>query len=485
MSERCRGKTDSICPVCMKRIPAVYIQRDGEVVMQKECPNHGRFQTTIWKGSSQDFSGWQESSAAGGDDLKDINACTMNCDGCRSHLSPACCVVLEVTQRCNMRCHFCLAASGGDKQETLSFADLTAAVDDLYSKGIRYLHLGGGEPTVREDLIDLISYISGKGFEYIQLNTNGLRLAEEPGYTKRLAEAGLSSVFLQFDGTSDEVWRKIRGRALCEIKEKAIEACDEAYLGVILVPALIPGINDLEIGKIIRFGLTHMPAVKGIHFQPVTYMGRVPFRPDAVQFTPDSVTDTDLFMPHMTIPEVLSAIEEQTEGLMKASDLYPSVADHPLCGFHGEFRFENGTLQSLARPDSGCCCGAGTICSEDAEESCSEITEECQCESEEERCCEEEEAAVERSRRHVRTRWTRKRPETDTADLSEGSLDRLLQELYDSSFSISGMAFQDAATLDVKRLMQCTLRIWHNGILMPFCMYHTVFSKQETDGKNP
>jgi len=197
-------------------------------------------------------------------------------------------------------------------------------------------------------------------------------------------------------------------------------------------------------------------------------MGRVPFRPDAVQFTPGSVTDTDLFMPHMTIPEVLSAIEEQTEGLMKASDLYPSVADHPLCGFHGEFRFENGTLQSLARPDSGCCCGAGAICSEDAEES----------------CCEEAEAAVERSRRHVRTRWTRKQPETDTADLSEGSLDRLLQELYDSSFSISGMAFQDAATLDVKRLMQCTLRIWHNGILMPFCMYHTVFSKQETDGKN-
>ena len=74
------------------------------------------------------------------------------------------------------------------------------------------IQLSGGEPTVREDLPEIIRLARSYGFGFVQINTNGLRLSEDPAYARQLREAGLSSVFLQFDGTRDEIYRKLRGR---------------------------------------------------------------------------------------------------------------------------------------------------------------------------------------------------------------------------------------------------------------------------------
>ena len=185
-----------------------------------------------------------------------------------------------------------------------------------------------------------------KGFEFIQLNTNGLRLAREPGYAAALRQAGLASVFLQFDGVDDAVYRALRGADLWEDKQRAVERCGEAGLGVVLVPTLAPGVNDNALGDILRFALSSGPHVRGVHFQPVSYFGRYPGTPD---------NDA-----RMTLPEIMRALEDQTRGLARVEHFRPPGCEHALCSFHGNYlRTAQGGLIPLGRPhESGCCAPA-------------------------------------------------------------------------------------------------------------------------------
>ena len=435
MKESVLQSTISVCPVCLRRIPARYVKKDAVIYMEKACPEHGFFATPVWRGEP-DFSEWQSHNTTVFDGPP---SCDMNCAACTEHLSPVCCVVLEITERCNLHCPYCLAGAGEAARETLSYEDICRMLDDLYEQGVRSLHLGGGEPTVRDDLLKITAYAAEKGFDYIQLNSNGVRIARETGYAQDLRQAGISSVFLQFDGTTDAIYRKTRGQALLALKEKAIAECDRAFLGTILVPTVVPGVNDGNIGDIVRFAVDRMPAVRGIHFQPVTYMGRIP--------------DEDS-RPHITLPELLRAIEEQTGGMIRVRDLYPSTADSSLCGFHGEFTKTNDGLEPLPQKETEGCCAC--CCS--SRQAVNELGEPLDLQG-----------AVARSQKHVRSRWCRY-----VGEESDDPFDVLLKELHDRDFSISAMAFQDTANLDLKRMMQCTLRVYRNGALAPFCLAHSV-----------
>lgn len=81
-------------------------------------------------------------------------------------------------------------------------------------------------------------------------------------------------MFLQFDGVSDDVYRTLRGQDMMEVKKKAVRNCSEAELGIALVPVIAPGVNDMQAGDILKFALDHMPFVRGVHFQPISYFGR-------------------------------------------------------------------------------------------------------------------------------------------------------------------------------------------------------------------
>ena len=121
-------------------------------------------------------------------------------------------------------------------------------LDGLYAQaGACHIQLSGGEPTLREDLDAIIRLCKEKGFPYIQLNTNGLRFAADPSLAKRLKEAGLTCVFLQFDGLDDATHRRLRAASLRMQKEAAVDACASAGLPVILVPTLARGINEHEL----------------------------------------------------------------------------------------------------------------------------------------------------------------------------------------------------------------------------------------------
>jgi uncharacterized radical SAM superfamily Fe-S cluster-containing enzyme len=166
--------------------------------------------------------------------------------------------------------------------------------------GKSLVQLSGGEPTTRADLPDIVRAARQAGAKYVQLNTNGVRLGSDPEYVKALADAGLSFVFMQFDGTDDSINVKLRNRPLLEAKKRAIENCAAFNLGVTLVPTLVRGVNTNNIGDIIRFAVNSSPAVRGVHFQPVSFFGRVPRLP----------SDDDRF----TLDELVHEISLQTGG---------------------------------------------------------------------------------------------------------------------------------------------------------------------------
>ena len=443
-------KTTSLCPVCLRRIPALRRFENGTWYQHKTCPEHGDFSTVVWRGS-EDMDAWigdlPESGAEEG--LR----CPDDCGLCEKHLRNTCCTLLEITDRCNMSCRFCFADPAAKPDPSLN--EIKTQIDEILRQtGGTLLQLSGGEPTVRDDLPEIIAYAKKAGCLYIQLNTNGLRLAGDPAYARTLAQAGLSFVFLQFDGVSNDVYRTLRGRSMLSIKEKVIRNCAYAHLGVTLVPVIVPQVNNEQIGDILRFAIAHSPTVRGVHFQPVSYFGRIPAIP----------TDAQRY----TLGELLDDIVHQTEGLIPRESLVPSACDHPLCGLHGDYIvMPGGNLEVLSQRGvkAECCCHAdpaeqnreyiGSRWQRSEESTCEELTQSC--------CCGEV------------------RP-VDDEETDIHSLDGFLKRKKSHGFTVTAMAFQDAGNLDFERLRQCSLHVFRDGKRIPFCAAY--LSKFEETGGN-
>ncbi|MDR1217230.1 MAG: radical SAM protein [Oscillospiraceae bacterium] len=423
-----RERTMSVCPVCLKRVDAEIVRRGDEYFMEKTCGEHGAFSTVVWRGESPAFEAWGEIKAP--EAAKASPDCPNSCGLCSGHLQKTCCALVEVTDRCNLRCPVCFAGSGGSVVHAdPSVAVLYARFRRLAAAGNTFVQLSGGEPTVRDDLPRIVAAAKAAGCEYVQLNTNGIRLGAEPKFTKALADAGLDFVFMQFDGTRDDIYVKLRGKPLLDLKTAAIAACADAYLGVTLVPTVAPGVNDGDIGDILRFAFKNSPAVRGVHFQPISYFGRYPNTPDNAD--------------RITLPEILRAIEAQTGGKVRVSDLLPSACDHPRCGFHGDFVVLPNALLKLTKKSSG----ASGACCDDAHL---------------------------KNRKFVARRWKRDRAAATgvaragtRADYAD--MDTFLDRVKSHGFTITCMAFQDAYNLDLGRLRRCSLHVFDGRRTVPFC----------------
>ncbi|MBP1764073.1 MAG: pqqE 1 [Firmicutes bacterium] len=434
------GETQSVCPECLQRIPAERVLRGNQVFLRKQCPEHGKYEARIWQGKP-DYQEWTNSyppSPPSTCATETQQGCPFDCGLCPDHRQQTCCVLLEVTNQCNLCCPVCFAEASPDKKEEPDFSVIKGWYRMLLDNGGPYnIQLSGGEPTMRDDLPEIIAMGKQMGFDFFQVNTNGLRLAADEPYVEKLKAAGLNCVFLQFDGMVDSIYTKLRGQPLLAYKKQVVAVCKKYDLGVVLVPTLVPGVNDSQIGEILDFAIQNMPVVRGVHFQPVSYFGRYPEEPG----------DQD----RITIPQVISAIERQTNGRIKACHFRPSGGEHAYCSFHGDFiLMPDGEFKPLQQKTDGCCCQGGKPVE-----------------------------TAKRARQVVARQWSAP-TQTASANCHQpsdvgnvDSLDEFLGRAATYKLAISGMAFQDAWTLDLDRLKQCYIHvIGPENRLIPFCAYN-------------
>lgn len=423
--------TESLCPVCLKKIGAAYTVKDDAVWFEKNCDEHGDFDIPIWS-DVESFEKWNRpnpSQPPFNPVNQSENGCPYDCGLCTSHLQATCCVLLEVTQRCDLVCPICYASSG-KRSDGPNFDKIMGWYDMLLKQGGPFnIQLSGGEPTQRDDLPTIIKAGKEKGFTFFQLNTNGIRIADDLDYLLKLVNAGLNTVFLQFDTLISDKCKELRGSDIIEKKKQAIRNCTKAGVGVVLVSTVKKGCNDSDVGEILEYAASNMPTVRGVHFQPMSYFGRF-----------DKIPSGD---DRITIPELLSEIETQSKGKLKLSDFSPGGAEHPMCSFHADYTIygENWILNQ-STGNAGCCC-SGTS---DA------------------------------ARNAVASKWS---IPDDLPDFPEDSgynlsaLDKFLDKKKSKTLAVSGMAFQDAWTVDLSRLSRCYINIVSDdGKLMPFCAYN-------------
>lgn len=431
MEKKEQLKTTSLCPVCLKKVSAFVFIEDDTSYMVKKCPDHGVFQTVLWRGGvpMEQWMRNKERAYIKNPITKVDKGCPYDCGLCNEHRQHTCTALIEVTQNCNLQCEFCFANSSDNKEKEPSLEEIRFQYQSVLKvSGICNIQLSGGEPTIRNDLPEIVKLGCDMGFPFIQVNTNGIRMAEDENYVIALKKAGLSSIFLQFDGTSDKIYETLRGKALFEKKKKAIENCKKHNIGVVLVPTLVPGTNVDNIGEIIKFGIKHVPTVRGVHFQPVSFFGRMPRKPQ----------DTD----RITLPEVMEEISKQTDHMILTESMKPPGCENALCSFHGNYIIEETGLRQVTKRSSSCC---GT---EKAEE-----------------------GAI-KAKAFVARKWSNSSCDCEQ-DKTNSDWDNILNKIQKNSFSISAMAFQDVWNVNLERIKDCCIHVvTRDGRLIPFCMYN-------------
>ena len=419
-------ETESLCPVCLKKIPARYERIDGKAYMLKTCPEHGDFKVLFWRDADM-YERWMRQGihAPAKDRGKPEKlGCPYDCGLCDEHRSGTCTSILEITYRCNMNCAVCFADANAEKFEPYigQIRNMYAAA--LGSNRFCSVQLSGGEPTVRDDLPEIIRLGKDMGVVHLQVNTNGIRIANDIEYLRAMKDAGLDLIYLQFDGLDDAIYREIRTRDMLDIKLRAIENCEKLGVGILLVPVVIPGVNLHRIGEIVEFAKVHIPTIKGIHFQPVSYFGRFPG-----EVPPDES--------RCGLSDVLHALCEQCPEV-KMEHFVPRKQFDPHCDFSSTYYLsEDGKLVATSRFDQN---------SGDSEKT----------------------DFVEKTNKYTVKRW-RFQPEKQM----DTPLLRFAERTLTHSFCISGMGFQDVWNIDLGRLHGCCVHIINSRCeVIPFCAFH-------------
>lgn len=303
-----------MCPVCLEKIKANIVQVNGKVLIKKSCPSHGDFNDTYW--TNAELYHWAEDVSQRMSDIKPFHEqapdrCPYDCGLCSLHTSDTVMAVIDVTNECDLKCPICFASSPSSRsiyeprKETILRMLKFLKKRDPPPPAVMF---SGGEPTVRDDIVDIVKIAHDLRF-MVLLATNGLKMAQDPRMVEKLKNAGLNIVYLQFDGLTDSPYEKLRGAKLLQKKLQLVRLCRDFDIEVILVPTLQGGINDNEVGDIIRFAAENVDIVRGVVFQPMAFTGRT----GAVVSRKNRVCNSFL----------AEKIEEQTAGKISEKDLFP------------------------------------------------------------------------------------------------------------------------------------------------------------------
>jgi uncharacterized radical SAM superfamily Fe-S cluster-containing enzyme len=317
--------TRSLCPECRRVIDAQILFRENRVVMRKRCPTHGWFEALVF-GDAQLYVDIAPYNKPGTLPLRfqtEVrDGCPHDCGLCPEHKQHACLGLIEVNSACNLDCPLCFANSGTHLARDgfeLDIGQVAFMLDTFVAAegSPEVVQFSGGEPTLHALLPEFVALAQDRGIRHVMINTNGLKLAHDDRLLARLASLK-PTVYLQFDGFDPATNLALRGREdLVETKLRTLDRLAEADVRAVLVAAVERGVNDHEVGRIVEFGLHH-PAVFGVNFQPAFRAQR--------HLSMDPMT-------RMTIPDLLDALERQTNGQFRRSDFVPVPCCMPTCNF--------------------------------------------------------------------------------------------------------------------------------------------------------
>ncbi|BDD01062.1 radical SAM protein [Persicobacter psychrovividus] len=272
--------TISLCPECLKRIDAKIVFEDEKVFMLKRCPEHGRTKVLI----ADDIDYYKNirnynkpSDIPYRFNAKTHYGCPYDCGLCPDHEQHSCLTVVEITDRCNLTCPTCYAGSSPTAGRHRTFEEVRKMLDVVVEneKEPDVVQISGGEPTLHPQLFEILDYAKSLPIKHLMINTNGIRIAQEPEFVARLKSYMPDfEVYLQFDSFEDQALQKMRGASLAKIREQAMAALNRHNLSTTLVVTLEKGLNDHELGKVIDYGLQQR-CVRGVTFQPTQSAGRL------------------------------------------------------------------------------------------------------------------------------------------------------------------------------------------------------------------
>ena len=304
-------RTKTVCPEC-KLIVDGTIYKDGDIVMiRKFCPDHGWTMEKYW----EDYDMYMRMKnynyfGRGFDNPNYVNKgenCPFDCGICERHKSHTGLANVVITNRCHLSCWYCFFyAKEGEPIYEPTRDELYKIFKELKSQKpipANALQITGGEPLMRSDVVEIVKSAKEAGFDQIQMNTTGIILAEKPELAVKLRHAGVSTLYMSFDGVS----KRANPKNHWEVP-KTLDAVRKAGIGVVLVPTVIRTINDHELGNIINFALNNNDVIKAVNFQPVSLVGRMPTRMREKQ--------------RITIPGAIKLIEEQTNGVITKDDWF-------------------------------------------------------------------------------------------------------------------------------------------------------------------
>jgi uncharacterized radical SAM superfamily Fe-S cluster-containing enzyme len=476
-------KTTSICPECYKdgkinKIDAKIIEDNKKVYITKICDKHGSFKD-IYFGDVDLYKRWMKFKVTG-QPAPDVKVKVFDEPALyKEHKSQTVLTNILVTNRCDLRCSYCFmnaGASGRVYEPTIEeIQKLLIQARKARPLGSKAIQITGGEPTIREDLIDIIKMAKEIGFSHVQLNTNGIKLAENPEYCKQIKAARVNTVYMSFDGVTKAT------NPWIDFNKKAIENLRKANLKLVLVPVLIGDKNVDEAGKIVKFALDNMDIIRGVNFQPVSFCGRI-----------TKINDEKREIQRVDYVKMMESIEKEFNGLISRDDFYPVPFVFPISKLIELLKGET-QVEFTAHPG----CGGATYIFMDKDKPLP-VTRFI-----------DVEGLLDFVNKESKIKGPLKKIRIASAFLSnvdkfvdyskapEGfNLKKLLKDAalggsYDSlrgfhykSLFVGSMWFQDAFNLNVDRLERCVIHYTTEEGIVPFCTYNGIGIGEEIREKH-
>jgi uncharacterized radical SAM superfamily Fe-S cluster-containing enzyme len=325
----------SLCPDCLAEraddrltVPMAVFEAAGEIRLRKRCDEHGVQEDVCWTDAAmyrraraldevsrhpafgtalngetdfEDGTGSDDGTVAAGDGCSAGDAAE-----CRAAATAGASGIgnVTITNRCDRSCHYCFFyAESGDPLYEPTKAEIRAMAARLAEEGTGAIQLTGGEPTVREDLVEIVE-IAAEYADQVLLNTHGGRFAADPDLARRVSAAGARGIYTSFDGVTP----RHNPKNYWEFPS-ALRACRDAGMCAMLVPTVVGGWNDAGLGDVVRFGAANAETVCGVNFQPVSLVGRM--------------DGDERRARRVTIPDVVTQIAADTDGAVPAEAWFP------------------------------------------------------------------------------------------------------------------------------------------------------------------